>query len=132
MRHPDIWRHAGATSGGVDIRPFPDSRRMAHWLGKRDSVPEVWDTHTVMTLAETLPDSPSGRSTYSLTAAPTTSSTVSTAPSTPCSRAATSPHVYATYPGAHTGPFYSGANPFTRRSTISPKRLPAQPPILQP
>lgn len=57
LRHPDIWRHVGATSGGVDIRPFPDSWTMAHWLGKRDSVPEVWNAHTVMTLAQTMPDS---------------------------------------------------------------------------
>ena len=107
MRHPDIWRPAGATSGGADIRPFPHYRRMAHWLGKRDSVPEVWDTHTVMTLAETLPDS-TLRSLDIFFDCGTDDFFygVNCALDSVLSRRHI-PHVYATYPGAHTGPYWS-------------------------
>ncbi len=107
MRHPDIWLHAGATSGGVDIRPFPGSWSMAKWLGARDSVPEVWDSHTVMTLAQTMPDSvlrsldiffDCGTDDFFYGVNCALDSTLS---------ARRIPHTYATYPGAHTGPYWS-------------------------
>lgn len=107
MRHPDIWRHAGATSGGVDIRPFPKSWRMAEWLGERDSFPQVWDAHTVMTLAETLPDSTllsldifldCGTEDFFYGVNCALDSVLS---------ARHIPHTYATYPGAHNGVYWS-------------------------
>lgn len=107
MRHPDIWAHAGATSGGVDIRPFPGSWSMAKWLGARDSVPEVWDAHTVMTLAETLPDSvlntidiffDCGTDDFFYGVNCALDSVLNER---------RIHHTYATYPGAHTGPYWS-------------------------
>lgn len=53
-RHPDIWGSAGSMSGGVDIRPFPKSWKMAERLGSYEENPEVWNTHTVTTLLPAL------------------------------------------------------------------------------
>lgn len=52
LRHPELFRNAGATSGGVDIRPFPKRWNMADFLGPKEKYPERWDEHTVMTLIE--------------------------------------------------------------------------------
>lgn len=47
-RHPDIWKNAGSMSGGVDIRPFPKSWKMASRLGKSYAdAPDLWTAHTV-------------------------------------------------------------------------------------
>lgn len=54
MRHPDVFGQAASMSGGVDIRPFPKSWKMATWLGSKDENPEAWDSHTVMELVPTL------------------------------------------------------------------------------
>lgn len=54
MRHPDIFGSAGSMSGGVDIRPFPKSWKMASWLGSKNAHPERWNSHTVATLAPTV------------------------------------------------------------------------------
>lgn len=54
MRHPDVFGTAGSTSGGVDIRPFPESWHMADFLGKRDEFPERWDSHTVINLVDSI------------------------------------------------------------------------------
>lgn len=54
MRHPDIWQNAGAMSGGVDIRPFPDRWKMKQWIGTQDEHPDVWDSHTVINLVDKL------------------------------------------------------------------------------
>ena len=53
-RHSDVFANAGASSGGVDIRPFPENWDMARRLGARDENPERWDSHTVMTAVENL------------------------------------------------------------------------------
>lgn len=53
-RHPDVFANAGSTSGGVDIRPFPENWNMADRLGARDEYPERWDAHTVMTAVDSL------------------------------------------------------------------------------
>lgn len=50
MRHPDVFGQAGSLSGGVDIRPFPKSWKMAKWLGPQDENAKVWDEHTVINL----------------------------------------------------------------------------------
>lgn len=55
-RHPELFANCGATSGGVDIRPFPKNWNMADRLGPKDSNPKRWDEHTVMTLVPTLKD----------------------------------------------------------------------------
>ncbi len=48
FRHQDIFGACGATSGGVDIRPFPKNWRMAESLGNKDSNQEIWEKHTVI------------------------------------------------------------------------------------
>jgi len=54
MRHPDVFGSAGSMSGGVDIRPFPKSWKMAGWLGSYDEHPERWEEHTVINLVASL------------------------------------------------------------------------------
>lgn len=54
IRHKEVFGAAGSTSGGVDIRPFPDSWHMSQQLGERDANPEVWDQHTVINLVSRL------------------------------------------------------------------------------
>ena len=38
----------GSTSGGVDIRPFPDNWKMKDALGNYNENSEQWDHHTVI------------------------------------------------------------------------------------
>lgn len=56
MRHPDVFKNAGSTSGGVDIRPFPNNWKMKRRLGEYESNKEVWDSHTVATIAKDISD----------------------------------------------------------------------------
>ncbi|MDE6271050.1 MAG: esterase family protein, partial [Muribaculaceae bacterium] len=51
MRHPDIFGNAGSMSGGVDIRPFPDSWGMKTLIGPKS---QRWDDYTVAVLARNL------------------------------------------------------------------------------
>ncbi|MDE6109842.1 MAG: esterase family protein [Muribaculaceae bacterium] len=53
-RHPDLWGSAGSMSGGVDIRPFPKSWKMAESLGAMAENPELWNSHTVATVLPAL------------------------------------------------------------------------------
>lgn len=48
LRHKDVFGAAGAISGGVDIRPFPNNWDMAKNLGEYSSNKDVWDAHTVI------------------------------------------------------------------------------------
>lgn len=50
FRHQDLFAFAGSTSGGVDIRPFPNNWDMKKHLGEYHEKPEVWDAHTVVEL----------------------------------------------------------------------------------
>ena len=49
IRHKNIFGGGGATSGGVDIRPFPNNWEMKKQLGERDINKDVWNKHTVIT-----------------------------------------------------------------------------------
>jgi S-formylglutathione hydrolase FrmB len=49
INHPDVFGACGSMSGGVDIRPFPDSWNMKQRLGTYKENPEVWNDHTVIT-----------------------------------------------------------------------------------
>lgn len=54
MRHPDIWKNCGATSGGVNIIPFPEKWKMKNALGTLEANPDVWAAHTVINLVPSL------------------------------------------------------------------------------
>lgn len=49
IRNSDIFGAAGSTSGGVDIRPFPENWEMKKQLGEQITNKELWNDHTVMT-----------------------------------------------------------------------------------
>lgn len=48
IRHQEIFGAAGSTSGGLDIRPFPDNWNLKEHLGERDENQDRWDNHTVI------------------------------------------------------------------------------------
>ncbi len=54
FRHPEIYGACGATSGGVDIRPFPEYWNMKDQLGPQAENMAVWDAHTVMTQLDSI------------------------------------------------------------------------------
>lgn len=54
LRHKDRFGAAGSTSGGVDIRPFPDSWEIKTQLGEERENPERWRTHTVIEQVDSL------------------------------------------------------------------------------
>lgn len=54
MRHPDIWKNIGSTSGGVNIIPFPEKWKMKKALGDYKTNAETWKKHTVVNLVPTL------------------------------------------------------------------------------
>lgn len=50
FRHQDIFGAAGSTSGGVDIRPFPNNWDLAKRLGDYAQYPKRWDEASVINL----------------------------------------------------------------------------------
>jgi len=54
IRHHDLFGAAGATSGGVDFRPFPDNWGIKKDLGTYNDHPANWDSNTVVHAAEGL------------------------------------------------------------------------------
>lgn len=48
IRHKDVFGAAGSMSGGVDIRPFPNSWEMKKQLGEQAEHPERWSSHTAI------------------------------------------------------------------------------------
>lgn len=54
IRHSDIFGAGGSTSGGVDIRPFPNNWEIKKALGEYEKNQSLWDANTVMTLVEGL------------------------------------------------------------------------------
>lgn len=54
MRHKDTFGAGGSTSGGVDIRPFPNNWEMKKQLGELKDNREVWEKHTVINLLDSL------------------------------------------------------------------------------
>ena len=48
LRHSDVFGSCGSMSGGVDIRPFPLSWKMAESLGDYANNEDVWNKHTVI------------------------------------------------------------------------------------
>jgi S-formylglutathione hydrolase FrmB len=56
IRHQDVFGAVGSTSGGLDIRPFPNKWDMKKYLGERDENPDIWDNHTVINQLDQLED----------------------------------------------------------------------------
>lgn len=56
FRHKDVFGAVGSTSGGVDIRPFPNNWEMSKQLGVESENPEVWNNHTVINQIDRLQD----------------------------------------------------------------------------
>lgn len=54
IRHKEVFGAAGSTSGGVDIRPFPDEWEMKKQIGERDSGRCNWDDYTVVNQLDSL------------------------------------------------------------------------------
>ncbi|HMI61001.1 MAG TPA: alpha/beta hydrolase family protein [Puia sp.] len=54
IRHKDLFGAAGATSGGVDFRPFPDNWGIKKDLGTITEHKDNWDTNTVLTAVDNL------------------------------------------------------------------------------
>lgn len=47
LRHPETFGAAGSTSGGLDIRPFPNNWEMQTQLGSPAEYPQNWKNYTV-------------------------------------------------------------------------------------
>jgi len=54
IKHKDIYGAAGSTSGGVDIRPFPDNWAIKKLLGDTICCKENWEKNTVINLVQNL------------------------------------------------------------------------------
>lgn len=48
FRNKEVFGAVGSTSGGLDIRPFPNNWEMAKQLGAASKNREVWDIHTAI------------------------------------------------------------------------------------
>ena len=54
LRHQGLWGAAGSMSGGVDIRPFPNSWDLSKRLGKYAKYPQNWEQNTVINMLHLL------------------------------------------------------------------------------
>lgn len=54
IRHKNIYGAAGATSGGVDIRPFPGNWDLKKVLGDTICCKQNWQNNTVINIADSL------------------------------------------------------------------------------
>lgn len=48
INHPDVFGACGSTSGGVDIRPFPNNWEMKSWIGSQKENKENWEDYTII------------------------------------------------------------------------------------
>lgn len=56
IRHKEIFGAGGATSGGVDIRPFPNNWEMKKQIGEIETNKERWDNYTVINQLDRIKD----------------------------------------------------------------------------
>jgi S-formylglutathione hydrolase FrmB len=54
MKHKNLFGAAGSTSGGVDIRPFPNNWDLSKRLGDTINFKKNWEENTVINLADSL------------------------------------------------------------------------------
>jgi S-formylglutathione hydrolase FrmB len=50
FKHLDLYGAAGSMSGGVDLRPFPDSFGIEQVLGKYSEFPQRWEQNSVINM----------------------------------------------------------------------------------
>jgi S-formylglutathione hydrolase FrmB len=50
FRHQDLWGAAGSTSGGLDLRPFPNNWDLSKRLGNYSENKENWELNSVINL----------------------------------------------------------------------------------
>ncbi|RXF71864.1 alpha/beta hydrolase [Arcticibacter tournemirensis] len=50
FRHQDVFGAAGSMSGGVDLRPFPDSFGLKEVLGEYNQYPERWEEGSIVNM----------------------------------------------------------------------------------
>ena len=56
IRHLDVFGAVGSTSGGLDIRPFPNNWGMKKYIGERDENLEQWNNSTVINQLDRIKD----------------------------------------------------------------------------
>jgi S-formylglutathione hydrolase FrmB len=56
IRHLDVFGAVGSTSGGLDIRPFPNNWNMKKYIGERDENLEQWNNSTVINQLDRIKD----------------------------------------------------------------------------
>ena len=56
IRHLDVFGAVGSTSGGLDIRPFPNNWGMKKYIGERDENLDAWNNHTVINQLDRIKD----------------------------------------------------------------------------
>ncbi len=54
FRHQNVFAAAGSTSGGVDIRPFPNNWSLIKCLGTYVDYPENWEKNTIVNMTHLL------------------------------------------------------------------------------
>lgn len=54
LRHKDIFGAVGSTSGGLDIRPFPNNWNLDKQLGKETDNRDIWEKYTVINQIDNL------------------------------------------------------------------------------
>lgn len=52
IRHQDVWGATGSSSGGVDIRPFPNNWDIYKRLGPYSENEKIWEENTVINLVD--------------------------------------------------------------------------------
>lgn len=55
LRHQELFGAVGSTSGGVDLREFPDGWEMSRLLGPKDEYPERWEERAIVNMVERAP-----------------------------------------------------------------------------
>ena len=56
IRHKELFGAVGSTSGGLDIRPFPENWEVPQLLGTQAEHPEAWEAATPINLIPRIAD----------------------------------------------------------------------------
>ena len=109
IRHPDIWKNCGSTSGGVNILPFTDRWKMKKSLGDYDDNPRLWEESTVINLVPTMKP---GENNIIFDCGSEDFFAEVNAQLHEALLKADIPHDYISRPGSHNGAYWSNALPY--------------------